>query len=86
MNDIEKFIKLAQANDLLVILRPGPFIDAEREMGGLPFWLLQKHPDVKLRTKDPKFMKYVDIWFKVLLTKLKKHLYHNGGPIVLVQV
>ena len=30
-NDLVKFIKLAQANDLLVILRPGPFIDAERD-------------------------------------------------------
>jgi hypothetical protein len=27
-NDIEKFVQMAQDNDLFVILRPGPFIDA----------------------------------------------------------
>ena len=30
--DIVHFIKLAQEEDLLVLLRPGPFIDSERDM------------------------------------------------------
>ena len=45
---------MAQKLDLLVLLRPGPFIDAERDMGGLPPWLLGKHRDMKLRTSDPR--------------------------------
>ena len=45
---------MAQKLDLLVLLRPGPFIDAERDMGGLPSWLLGKHHDMKLRTSDPR--------------------------------
>ena len=58
----------------------------ERDMGGLPFWLLQKNPDVKIRTNDPKFMSYVDKWLKVLYGKLSKFLIENGGPIILVQI
>ncbi len=55
-------------------------------MGGLPFWLLQKNPDVKLRTNDPKFMIYVEKWLKVLYGKLSKFLIENGGPIIMVQI
>ena len=53
-HDVIQFIKMAQKLDLLVLLRPGPFIDAERDMGGLPSWLLGKHRDMKLRTSDPR--------------------------------
>ncbi len=85
-NDIFEFIKLAQKNDLLVILRPGPFIDAERDFGGLPSWLLKKK-DIILRTsKDPFYLKAVETWFSVLLPKMKDFLYINGGPIIMMQV
>lgn len=53
MADIERFIRLAAEEDLLVILRVGPFICSERDMGGLPYWLLTKYPNIKLRTYDP---------------------------------
>jgi hypothetical protein len=55
-------------------------------MGGLPFWLLQKNPDVRLRTNDPKFMVYVDKFFDQLFGRLSKFLIENGGPIITVQV
>lgn len=84
--DIVAFIKMAQANELLVLLRPGPFIDAERDMGGLPFWLLSKHPDIKLRSSDKRFLRYVDEWFAILLPQLRPLLYINGGNIIMVQL
>uniref|UniRef100_A0A4W3GJ50 Glycoside hydrolase 35 catalytic domain-containing protein n=1 Tax=Callorhinchus milii TaxID=7868 RepID=A0A4W3GJ50_CALMI len=49
--DLEAFIRLAQGLGLLVILRPGPYICAEWDMGGLPAWLLQK-PSILLRSSD----------------------------------
>lgn len=52
IGDIEQFIKYAAQEDLLVILRPGPYICAERDMGGFPYWLLTKYPNIKLRTYD----------------------------------
>ena len=80
-----KFIELAKEEDLYVLLRPGPFIDAERDMGGLPFWLLQKYPNIKLRTSDSSFLKHVDEWFAILFQRIKPQLYINGGPILMVQ-
>lgn len=50
--DLEQFVQLAQQEDLLVILRPGPYICAERDMGGFPYWLLHKYPGIQLRTAD----------------------------------
>ena len=41
-NDIRAFVKLAQKHGMYVIVRPGPYVCAEWEMGGLPWWLLKK--------------------------------------------
>ncbi|XP_064443156.1 beta-galactosidase-1-like protein isoform X2 [Mirounga angustirostris] len=83
--DLFAFLNEASVANLLVILRPGPYICAEWDMGGLPAWLLQK-PDIHLRTSDPDFLAAVDSWFKVLLPKLYPWLYHNGGNIISIQV
>ncbi|XP_032210760.1 beta-galactosidase-1-like protein [Mustela erminea] len=83
--DLFAFLNEASLANLLVILRPGPYICAEWDMGGLPAWLLQK-PDIHLRTSDPAFLAAVDSWFKVLLPKLYPWLYHNGGNIISIQV
>ncbi|XP_068823319.1 beta-galactosidase-1-like protein isoform X2 [Capricornis sumatraensis] len=50
--DLFAFLQEATLANLLVILRPGPYICAEWEMGGLPAWLLRK-PKIHLRTSDP---------------------------------
>src|SRR3954468_8758121 len=39
--DVVEFCRLAQAEGLWVILRPGPYACAEWEMGGLPWWLVK---------------------------------------------
>ena len=84
-NDILKFISTANDLGLDVILRPGPFIDAERDFGGLPYWLLKKD-DVKLRTNDKYFMDSVKSWYSKLFSVLKPMLFQNGGPIIMIQV
>ncbi|XP_036885260.1 beta-galactosidase-1-like protein isoform X1 [Sturnira hondurensis] len=83
--DLLAFLNEASLANLLVILRPGPYICAEWEMGGLPSWLLRK-PNIRLRTSDPDFLAAVDSWFKVLLPKIYPWLYHNGGNIISIQV
>lgn len=50
--DLTAFLNEAAKANLLVILRPGPYICAEWEMGGLPSWLLRNR-DIHLRTSDP---------------------------------
>nr|XP_020030759.1 beta-galactosidase isoform X2 [Castor canadensis] len=84
-HDVEYFIQLAHNLGLLVILRPGPYICAEWDMGGLPAWLLEKK-SIVLRSSDPDYLGAVDKWLGVLLPKMKPLLYQNGGPIITVQV
>ncbi|CAJ1052352.1 beta-galactosidase [Xyrichtys novacula] len=83
--DVEYFLQLAQDIGLLVILRPGPYICGEWDMGGLPAWLLDKK-DIVLRSSDPDYIAAVDKWMGTLLPMMKPFLYQNGGPIITVQV
>ncbi|XP_037646281.1 beta-galactosidase-1-like protein [Sebastes umbrosus] len=83
--DLEHFLNLANQTGLLVILRPGPYICAEWEMGGLPAWLLEK-PNIILRSADADYVQAVSNWLAVLLPKMKPWLYANGGNIISVQV
>lgn len=83
--DLVHFLDLANQTGLLVILRPGPYICAEWEMGGLPAWLLQK-PNIILRSADTDYLQAVSNWLAVLLPKIKPWLYVNGGNIITVQV
>lgn len=84
-NDIAEFIRLCRDNDMYVILRPGPYVCAEWDMGGLPWWLLQKE-DIRLREQDPYFMERVDIFQKAVAGQIKDYLITNSGPILMIQV
>jgi beta-galactosidase len=84
--DIVSFIQQAQAADLMVILRPGPYVCAEFEFGGLPYWLMRENPAMRIRSSDPSYLKYVDAFYAELLPRISPLLYSNGGPVVLVQV
>ncbi|VFQ70906.1 unnamed protein product [Cuscuta campestris] len=84
--DIFSFLSLCQKLDLLVMLRIGPYICAEWDLGGFPAWLLAIEPALRLRSSDPAFITFVERWWGVLLPKLTHSLYKNGGPIVMVQI
>ncbi|MDE6842614.1 MAG: beta-galactosidase, partial [Muribaculaceae bacterium] len=84
-NDLAEFVRLCQANDMKVILRPGPYVCAEWEMGGLPWWLL-KDKDIRLRENDSKFLERVDNFQKAVAEQVKDLTIDKGGPIIMVQV
>ncbi|XP_063984048.1 beta-galactosidase [Diachasmimorpha longicaudata] len=84
--DIVEFLTIAQQEDLLVLLRPGPYICAERDLGGLPPWLMTLVPDIKMRTNDARYMEYVEAYFQQLLSRVQPLLRGNGGPIIMVQI
>ncbi|MFC7722594.1 glycoside hydrolase family 35 protein [Nonomuraea recticatena] len=83
--DLPAYLDLAAAEGLHVLLRPGPYICAEWEGGGLPSWLLAE-PDLRLRTRDPRYLSAVDDYFARLLTPLQPYLSTRGGPILAIQV
>ncbi|XP_022229363.2 beta-galactosidase [Drosophila obscura] len=84
--DVVKFLEIAQEEDFYIILRPGPYICAERDNGGLPHWLFRKYPSIKMRTSDSNYLEEVGKWYAVLMPRLQHLLIGNGGKIIMVQV
>jgi beta-galactosidase len=84
-NDVAEYVRLAAACGLDVILRPGPYVCAEWDFGGLPAWLLTI-PELRIRTADETFMSPVRRWLKRLGDELAPLQRAYGGPIVAVQL
>ncbi|CAN8004535.1 unnamed protein product [Ixodes hexagonus] len=84
--DLKTFLETAKDVGLLVVFRPGPYICAERDNGGLPYWLLRQNPNMRYRSSDKTYLDAVDKWLNVLLSMIEPYLYKNGGPIITVQV
>jgi beta-galactosidase len=84
--DAAEFCRLAQNEGLWVVLRPGPYGCAEWEMGGLPWWLLNKADGDFLRTRDPRFIEASRQWLNEVGRVLGPLQVTRGGPILMVQV
>lgn len=83
-NDVAAYVRYAQEEGLDVILRPGPYVCAEWDFGGLPAWLLRE--GVPVRTAHERYMKPVREWLKRLGEELAPLQRAHGGPIAAVQV
>ncbi|MBQ3058346.1 MAG: beta-galactosidase [Clostridia bacterium] len=81
--DLAAFLETAQRVDLKVMLRPGPYICSELDLGGMPAWLL-RDKDMKFRCSHPAFLAAVSEYFKVLCKVFVPYLSTNGGPIIAV--
>ncbi|MET0393266.1 MAG: glycoside hydrolase family 35 protein [Chitinophagaceae bacterium] len=84
-NDIAGFIKAAQAEGLWVVLRPSPYVCAEWEFGGYPWWLL-KDSTVKVRSKDPRFVAAYTRYIHRLAKEIVPLLVTHGGNVLMVQI
>ena len=83
--DLPAFVRLADGLGLNVIVRPGPYICAEWDLGGLPAWLL-RDPTLQLRCACKPFLKAVDRFLDALMAPLSPLMATRGGPIVALQV
>ncbi|CAN9511540.1 unnamed protein product [Ophioblennius macclurei] len=83
--DLEAYLRLAASLGFWVILRPGPYICAEWDLGGLPSWLL-RDKNMRLRTTYSGFADAVNSFFDQVIKRAAPHQYSKGGPIIAVQV
>jgi beta-galactosidase len=84
-NDIVEFIKIAQQEGLWVILRPSPYVCAEWEFGGYPYWL-QNEEGLIVRSKNPQYLNEYENYIKELGKRLSPYQVNHGGNILMVQI
>lgn len=85
MLDIERFVKTAERVGLYCIVRPGPYICAEWDFGGLPAWLL-KDKNMQIRCNYPDYTACVERFYRELLSRLAPLQMTKGGNIIAMQV
>ena len=83
--DIAEFVRTAQEEGLWVLLRPGPYVCAEWDFGGYPYWL-QKYPEMVWRSNDSSFLVACERYIRRLGEELAPLTVTNGGNIIMVQV
>lgn len=83
--DFTEFLREARELGLFAIIRPGPYICAEWEFGGLPYWLL-RYPDMQIRCLNDLFLSKLLPYIEKVCERLRPHLIENGGNVLMVQV
>jgi len=84
-HNLGEFFKIVQEEELWLIVRPGPYVCAEWELGGIPPYLL-RIPDIKLRCMDPRYMAAAERYMSKLAAEIKPYLVTNGGPVLMLQI
>lgn len=82
--DLVKFIQTAEKAGLMVIVRPGPYICAEWEFGGLPWWILTKE-NMQIRCMNPTYIEHFDRYLDEICSRVRPLLCTNGGPVIMMQ-
>jgi beta-galactosidase len=82
------FLELAAKHNMSVLLRPGPYVCAEWDLGGFPAYLLENatNTSISLRSTNVVYMQAVWNYFSAIAPIIKKYDSKNGGPIVLLQI
>jgi beta-galactosidase len=83
--DLRRYLELIADEGMYAIVRPGPYICAEWDGGGLPGWLLAD-PDVRMRSTDPRFLEPAKRFLSHVFDVVAPLQIDEGGPVILVQV
>lgn len=85
MLDLGRFLDMAKEMGLYAIVRPGPFICSETDLGGMPWWIL-KHRDISLRCTNERFLSVCTPYLERVCEILAPHLITRGGNVIFVQI
>ena len=83
--DLDRFLHAIADEGMHAIVRPGPYICAEWDNGGLPAWLFTD-PEVGIRRSEAKFVAALKRYLQNVLDIVRPLQITEGGPVVLVQV
>jgi len=83
--NMAEFVQLCQEEGMWVLFRPGPYVCAEWDFGGLPTYLLQI-PDIKIRCMDTRYMAAVQRYVTAMAAHVRHLQISKGGPILMWQV
>lgn len=84
-NDVAAFVKMAQEEGLWVILRPSPYVCAEWEFGGYPYWL-QTENGLVVRSKERTYLKEYESYIREVGRQLAPLQINHGGNVLMVQL
>jgi len=84
-HNLAEFFRIVQEEEMWLIMRPGPYVCAEWELGGIPPYLL-RIPDIKLRCMDPRYMAAAERYISRLAEEVKPFLIRTGGPLLMIQI
>ncbi|MFF1830283.1 beta-galactosidase family protein [Paenarthrobacter sp. NPDC058040] len=83
--DLGRFLDLVAAEGMRAIVRPGPYICAEWDNGGLPAWLFTD-PSVGVRSSEPGYLAAVTGFLESVLALVEPRQITRGGPVILLQI
>lgn len=86
--NLKAFLNCCREVGMKVWLRIGPWAHGECRNGGFPDWLVEKEKRGKLslRTDDPQYLKYVDIFFTKIAEQADGYMHKDGGPVIGIQI
>jgi beta-galactosidase len=83
--DVTRFIRTVQEEGMWLLLRPGPYVCAEWDFGGLPPYLL-RDPGLKVRSRYPRYLQSAERYLTELAAVVRPLLVTRGGPILMLQI
>jgi beta-galactosidase len=98
--DLLGFVKLVEAHDMKLCVRPGHYVMSELRNAGLPDWLLEKYEEIRAQRLDgskhpvyelvqflhPVYLEKVKRWYQAVFELLAPHQTSRGGCIVMAQL
>ncbi len=84
VRDMNEFLNMAQVAGLYVIARPGPYINAETDGGGIPSWVLTSPNGYRSDTQP--YLSAALQWQEEIDAVIAAHQITKGGDVILYQI
>ncbi|KAJ3503067.1 hypothetical protein NLJ89_g8601 [Agrocybe chaxingu] len=82
---LQPLFDAAKAAGIWVVLRPGPYINAETTAGGIAHWITSEVPG-QLRTNATDWRMAWDDYIRGIIRETSPNQINRGGPVIAVQI